>query len=130
MFCIISQAVILKDKEVLMVRQYVERGDMVWNFPGGGIEDNETPEEACIREVKEETGLEATELKLIHIQDEKYTYLIKNIKGRVILDKNIKDNEDILEVKWISLDDANKFDAYTRPIIDMLGNLWARGGGE
>ena len=121
----ISQAVIIKDKEVLMVRQYVQRGDIVWNFPGGGIKENETPEEACIREVKEETGLEVTEIKLIHIQDEKYTYLIKNIKGSVILDKNNKDNEDILEVRWVSLDDSTKFDTYTKPIMDILSKLVA-----
>ena len=29
----------------------------VWNFPGGGIETSETPKEAAIREVKEESNL-------------------------------------------------------------------------
>lgn len=29
----------------------------VWVFPGGGVEDNESPEEAAIREAYEETGL-------------------------------------------------------------------------
>ena len=28
-----------------------------WNGPGGRIEDGETPEQSCIREVEEETGL-------------------------------------------------------------------------
>lgn len=36
----------------------VKRCDVpIWVFPGGGIEEGETPEEAVIREVKEETGL-------------------------------------------------------------------------
>lgn len=39
----ISQAFIIENDKVLMVKQYVERGDIVWNFPGGGIEMGETP---------------------------------------------------------------------------------------
>ena len=39
----ISQAIIIQDEHVLMVKQYVERGDIVWNFPGGGVEEYETP---------------------------------------------------------------------------------------
>jgi len=39
--------------EVLLVKR---RDLPVWVLPGGGIEAEETPEEACIREVFEETG--------------------------------------------------------------------------
>ncbi|MEJ5018840.1 NUDIX domain-containing protein [Ochrobactrum vermis] len=44
----------------------VERGKEPWKgwlaFPGGSIEPGETPEEAAIRELKEETALEARAL--------------------------------------------------------------------
>ena len=33
------------------------KGWVVWEFPKGGIEDVETPDEAVIREIKEEAGL-------------------------------------------------------------------------
>jgi len=52
----IAQAFIINDHKVLMVNQYVQRGAIIWNFPGGGIENEETPIQACEREVKEETG--------------------------------------------------------------------------
>ena len=48
-----SRAVILKDGKVLL--NYVAKFDC-YEFPGGGIEPGETPEEAVIREVAEETG--------------------------------------------------------------------------
>ncbi len=52
-----SFVVIFKDnsrEEVFLVY----RSDMpIWNLPGGGIEINETPEKAAVREAFEETGL-------------------------------------------------------------------------
>jgi 8-oxo-dGTP pyrophosphatase MutT (NUDIX family) len=40
--------------EILLVRR---RDVPVWVLPGGGIEEGEAPEVACLREVFEETGL-------------------------------------------------------------------------
>ncbi|WP_285850065.1 NUDIX hydrolase [Paenibacillus sp. MER 78] len=42
----IAEAIVIEGNRLLMVKQYVSRGDIVWNFSGGGIEVNETPEQA------------------------------------------------------------------------------------
>jgi len=47
------RAVIVKDDKLFMV--YLNKTNE-YKFPGGGIDKNETYEEALIREVKEETG--------------------------------------------------------------------------
>lgn len=106
-----------------MVRQYVQRGDIVWNFPGGGIEENETPKDACIREVKEETGIEVLKLHLLYEQNKKYTFAVTEFTGQLALDKTNKDNDDIIEVQWISLGDIEKFDDYTKPVLDRIVDL-------
>ena len=42
------------DKDVLMV---YNKDSNAWSMPGGAVEENETLEQAIIREVQEETGL-------------------------------------------------------------------------
>ena len=55
----------LNDKLVIV---YAE-GKGLWTPPGGGVEMNETPEEAVSREVKEETNMRVVSQVLIGFQD-------------------------------------------------------------
>jgi 8-oxo-dGTP diphosphatase len=50
-------AIINKDKILLLKRNQYPYKDY-WNMPGGKIEFGEFPEEAAVREAKEETGLD------------------------------------------------------------------------
>ena len=116
----ISQALLLQGNHILMVKQYVQRGDIVWNFPGGGIEENETPEAACIREVNEETGYTIEIAELLYTSSNKFTYVAKIVSGELFLDTNNKDNQDILDVAWINIDEEEKFDSYTTPLLKLI----------
>jgi 8-oxo-dGTP pyrophosphatase MutT (NUDIX family) len=49
-----SRAVIVKDGKILLSHEYAVGW---WLIPGGGMEEGETPEECCVREIEEETGL-------------------------------------------------------------------------
>lgn len=58
-----AYGIVIKDKKVLLLKQY--NG---YDLPGGGIDLGETPAEAVIREVKEESGLTVASPRLIDVQ--------------------------------------------------------------
>lgn len=60
------RAFILKDQKLLMVK---ETSDDLWSLPGGWADVNESPSEAVIREVKEETGFEVYANRLLAFWD-------------------------------------------------------------
>jgi len=53
----IVAAVVVQDGRVLMVRRRVPEGTLSWQLPGGRVEPGESPAQAAVREVREETGL-------------------------------------------------------------------------
>jgi len=59
-----AYAWILDDDRVLLCRLCEEHNKGQWTLPGGGLDPGEHPEDACRREVKEETGLQ---VRLTHL---------------------------------------------------------------
>jgi len=55
---------LIHNKEILMVR-HVEPTRSYWTLPGGGVEAGETPAEAAVRKVWEETGLRVKAVRLL-----------------------------------------------------------------
>ena len=73
-----------------------ERGDLLlvrraddgrWAMPGGWVDPGETPEQAVVREVAEETGLQVSAARLAHTeqrpQSVHYTYRCRLDGGRL-----------------------------------------------
>lgn len=76
-----AAAFIIKDKKILMVKVFYDN-HYFWTLPGGGIENGETPEQACIRELKEETGIDGEIVRPLTIQfrtngGKEYSFLCK-----------------------------------------------------
>ena len=51
--------VMLEGSKVLLVQVKSMKGRKIWSFPKGHIEPGETPRQAALREVLEETGYKA-----------------------------------------------------------------------
>ena len=106
--------VAINDKnEILLVKQFRKPIETVlWEIPAGRLEKGENPKDCAIRELKEETGYSAENVKLIHqfytsagFSNEKlYIYLATNLsEGDMKLDEG-----EYLDVHKVTLDEALK----------------------
>lgn len=104
-------AIICKDNRIFATqRGYGEfRGQ--WEFPGGKVEPGETPEEALIREIKEELDIEISVGKYIHTVEYDYPtfhlsmlcFICKILSGSLVL----KEHE---EARWLEKDNLYSVD--------------------
>lgn len=99
-----SNVDIITNKKTLQYQNY-------WQFPQGGIDNNETIEQAAMREAMEETGLK--NLKLLKIADQTNSYVWNNAKRKFFynkLHKNIGQKQHIVFFKHLGNDTEVKVD--------------------
>jgi mutator protein MutT len=76
--------VLIEDGKVALIERH-RAGKHYFVFPGGGVDAGETPEQAAIREMEEETGLRVTVLrKLAEVHfgmSEQVYYLVDRLDG-------------------------------------------------
>lgn len=122
---------IIKNKrDRFLIVQMVGYGENEWRFPGGGIENGETPEEAIIRELREELGTDNFILvkrssilnrydwsdEVIKMQYKKRGEYYRGQEQIQFLleflgcDSEIKFNaNELKQIKWVEKDDLNKY---------------------
>lgn len=63
------RAVVFNDKDEILLVQ--ERADKGWSLPGGWADVGFSPGEIAVKEVKEETGLDVSTVRLLAVMDKK-----------------------------------------------------------
>ena len=101
---------VVRDDRVLLVQEAAGPHKGMWGFPKGQVDSGESPEEASLRELKEETGHDGKVLGLAGVRtalrkDEPAVFLCYDL----LVDNNVSDhsNEEIASSRWFTLTECS-----------------------
>ena len=92
------------DGKILLVRSRFSRQE--WALPGGGVNRNESYEQAAVREVSEEIGLKIYNLRYLGKANshESYAKFSVRVFAAHASNYDIKCNFEIIEARWLNRD--------------------------
>ena len=121
----VAVAVAVKDKKFLLIKRGLPPRKGMWAPPSGFIEVGETPEEACLRELKEETGASGEIVQLIGVarrEDREIygdmlivRYLVKVTSGK------LASGDEVAEVRFFDI--AELPDHYVNLFKDVIEQI-------
>ncbi|MGI2328487.1 NUDIX hydrolase [Planococcus sp. YIM B11945] len=89
-----------------------------WSLPGGAVEKGETLEQAVIREAQEEAGVtirvgEVVAVNEAFMKESGHHALFITFRAHIISGEcAIQDRDEILDIKWVGLEEADRLMPY------------------
>ncbi len=125
------RAAVFRDDKILLVQ---EANDSRWSLPGGWADVGDTPSEAIIREVREESGFEVRVIRVVGIYDANrvpneewmpFYHAFKLLFLCEILDGEARPSHETLDVGFFALDDLPPLSLY-RTNRGIIGDAFAQ----
>lgn len=111
--------IVTLDGKILLVKRKPTEGKLLWQFPGGTVEEGETFEEAVVRELKEETGATVVVKEnlgeRVHPYTKKYmAYIACDYIGG---DLSVSD-DDLECAAWVPINQLDEY--FTTPLYEKV----------
>ena len=131
---VVSRGIIFIDKSVVLLKRIRKENNKYLHYyaiPGGGIEERETKEDACIREVKEEVNLDVTINKYLGYEEYElgicHYFLVNYLGGEPILGGEEKENnnpDNYYEVELVDINNLSKIFIYGKG-LEMIETAYS-----
>jgi 8-oxo-dGTP pyrophosphatase MutT (NUDIX family) len=126
-----TRIIAVNDDKILVVKGWLGNGK--WMLPGGGLHKNEQQTSGAKRELLEETNINIKDTSLLHIGKKvykngliKYQYHLFETKLDTFPKDVKKQQIEILELKWVNIDDINPRE-FSDELIEMV-DIWKNKG--
>ncbi len=121
----IAVAIIRDSQERIFIQQR-DRNAMLgglWEFPGGKVEAGESAKDACIREVREEIGLDVLPIRKLAEIDHAYSHFRITLHAFECLPTSQQEPETDSPTTWIAREAFSDyaFPRANRRLLDLLG---------
>ncbi|MGI9196689.1 MAG: NUDIX hydrolase [Candidatus Nanopelagicales bacterium] len=125
------------EPKAVLIARHDRRGRLVWSLPKGHLEEGETPEDAALREVQEETGITGRILVPLGVID--FWFMAENRRIHKTVHHYLMEasggelsdeDAEVVEVAWVPLAGIRDRLAYAdeRRLMDRLPDLLADAG--
>lgn len=126
-------AVVLRNNNILLVKRGYPPAKGKWSIPGGVIEAGEDIYEAAMRELNEETGLNAKPLGIIWI----YNNIVRDDDGRIhyhyvildvlfdplTIDGVLRPGGDAVDVAWVPFNEVINRDDISSTVKKLVSRI-------
>lgn len=114
-----ARAIVIRDNNILVMKRFKVNREY-FTLLGGKVEPHETPDLTAIREVKEESTIDATNPRLVFIEEAvdpygvQYVYLCDYVSGEPVLPPTADEvfwtaeGKNTYTPTWVSLEDFSK----------------------
>lgn len=126
-----AAVLIIREGKILLLRRS-KYGRLYYVVPGGGVENGETIEEAAIREIHEETGLQIG----LHYKFWEYNnaghlehyFLATHFAGEPCLggpEAERQSSQNIYRLEWVPLSKLDNIPLLPKPLIEQIFSLYS-----